>query len=201
MDNTSRNLNTGDSSQSHCEYIYSNENRGELSRVKVYENNIFVKYKKYTYANEKLIRIEEFDAQTDSLEKTIEFTYNGDLVSTMHSESRNGLHGRIEMFTFDGQNPVNIKGYFSSDPGTLIYEYNYQYDNKFHPEKNILTKRWPIKSQNNKTLWRIDVYIGNGYSGEVYYTYTYDRDNFPVRRVKTNENGDTLNIAEIYYNL
>jgi len=190
----------GDTSRSHCEYIYADTSRGELARIKIFSNNIFVKYNTYTYANHQLIRIETYDAQTDSLEKRVEFSYQGNRVASMQSEVGHGFSGRIERYTFNGDNLVNIEGYFSSDPATLVYEYDFEFDDKNASKKNILTKDWPFRNQNNRTLWRIQAYRGSGFMLEILYHYSYDGDNYPIRRVKTDANGDTLSIMDMEYN-
>lgn len=181
------------------EYTYSDEDKGLIDRKKEYYNNEYKKYYRYIYDNDKLIRIEHYDAQADTLTYLQEFTYHGDRVIRSRKRSVSGTSDVTEVYTFDGDNLINVKGYYTSDLNSIIYEYDYRYDDKFSPQKNILTNTGPLKGIHNKTYWKTRVYIGSGFLTEMFYQYNYDSEDYPVKRIQTYANSRITTETDIEY--
>jgi len=167
----------------HTEYFYANPEKGLLSRRDFYQESVLNSYRLYTYIGEKLIRIEQLDGRSDTLEIRYLFDYNqaGKMVR-MREINRFYNMDNTYIYTYDNDDVVNIKKYRTSDLNTLRVEYDYSYSDHIISDTYINTKSWPLTNKHTLVYKRKKIYSGGQVTQTYEYRYNmqYDDDGFPI---------------------
>lgn len=181
---------------------YADAEKGWIQRMDFYLNNQLKNYRIYSYQNDKLIQISEFDELTGQLIISFVFSYNDqgkvDTLRTIHYDT--GVD-QLEIFFYNGDDLARKKVFNTSDPNHPLYEYEYRYDDKPLPYHQVQTKSWPDFHVHNVIYRKKTTYNPNGqtYIKEEFYELTYDDNDYPVKVERTNETGDKTYEVEITY--
>ena len=182
------------------EYFYADPEKGLLERVEKYRDGILYARGLFTYRNDTLIRIEDWNPAGDSIMVSHDFTYdaNGKVSRIRYVNITRGKD-ETDILTFNGDDLARIQRYNTSDMQNMIREYQYdEYDD--HPLVNIHinTKQWPLLRKHNFTH-KVRIDYPTNRTREYFSELEYDDDGYPVTIIEKDSNGQILFRNRIEY--
>jgi len=193
----------GSSSLFRYEFSYADAEKGLPEKYDKYLDNALIGHRLFFFTDERLTRIEDWNAGMDTLKYSYDFTYdgNGKVTSIRYI---NPLRNRdnTDLLTFNGDNLTLIKSFQTRDMQNPQREYFYEdYDDHPIASKYVHTRLWPsIRKNNYRHYKRIRYSNGQATTTEKFYELEYDDDGYPVTITAKNPNGEILYQTHIEYN-